>query len=449
MNRIGRVIVVMIEHAIRAGRGGISVVVVLSLLALNTGCGSTPGSDTVCDANSCVSVSRFSNNIAKELNGNAVGYVFYVGTQPGMFAGQARTAADPPSEPMFPDLSINIASVSKVLTAVGVLQSLAEIGKTTDTALDKMIDTPIKAYLYPDWVQGNPPPPNIDTITFRDLLTHRSGISPPGGPDPCGGNNTTYPVLKQIVTSGKMVHNSPPSYSNCNFAIFREMLPIMEKYQYLPPCQNNSNPCIDNSKARAERSANYYIDIMNKHVFQPLATSRGALACKPPTPGTTQPPMLGYQFPAGSANGTDFGDWTLSCGGGGWQLTPANLRDVITDLATGNKLLTDPEKKQMFQYSLGWDNVVRGGSNSDCPGSYPCKNGSLPWSGVVWSYAGIFKCSVPVVAIVNSQINWVAAYNALGVPTNSGNDIIDVIAQAYAKAITKDKPPPTAPTCPA
>jgi len=72
---------------------------------------------------------------------------------------------------------------------------------------------------------------------------------------------------------------------------------------------------------------------------------------------------------------------------------------------------------------LGWDNAVR----TDCPNPYPCKNGSLfttTSAGQViriWAYLGIFKCNVPVVAIVNS-------------PLPAGNDIIPLIATAYRAA---------------
>jgi len=56
------------------------------------------------------------------------------------------------------DLLTNVASLSKLLTTIGVLQSLAKNGLT--------IDSKIFPYLYPDWVEGK----NIDTITFRRIL---------------------------------------------------------------------------------------------------------------------------------------------------------------------------------------------------------------------------------------------------------------------------------------
>ena len=56
----------------------------------------------------------------------------------------------------------------------------------------------------------------------------------------------------------------------------------------------------------------------------------------------------------------------------------------------------------MFAGCLGWDCSVR----SDCPDPYVCKNGHLSnGNGIsLWTYAGIFKCDVPVVVFVNSAI---------------------------------------------
>ena len=85
---------------------------------------------------------------------------------------------------MLPDLATNVASLSKVLTTIGVLQSLLNHNLT--------IDSTILPYLYPDWTKG----PNIDTMTFRDLLTHKSGF------DVCSGNAVTYADVKKQIAKG-------------------------------------------------------------------------------------------------------------------------------------------------------------------------------------------------------------------------------------------------------
>ena len=121
--------------------------------------------DTVCDGTGCISLKKFSENIDSELQGKVVGYVSMIGSTPIISTyGQARTAANPPATAMGTSIPSNIASLSKVLTTVSVLQWLASHNLT--------VYAKISSYLPPDWTQG----PNIDTITFKDLLTYRAGF---------------------------------------------------------------------------------------------------------------------------------------------------------------------------------------------------------------------------------------------------------------------------------
>jgi hypothetical protein len=369
-------------------------------------------SDVACDIHGCISISKFSQSISSLLANNVVGYISQVGSLPPVFAGWARTASDAPSwSPggiaMLPDLPINIASVSKILTTIAVLQSLARHGIS--------IDSSISPYIWPGWTHGQ----NIDTITFRDLLTHRSGFR-----NGCGGSNTTYAVLKQQIADGVALSDKQTaSYNNCNFAVFRELLPFMEGQVY--------NPFFSGPADRW--SANFYVNYMNQHVFAPVGIP--ARTCAPPP--NTYWNILSYPNPAGNAHGTDWGDWTLACGGGGWNLSEGDLARIINDVATGSTLLTAAERDQMFTANLGWDNSVRG----DCPSPNVCKNGNLNGTDNVWTYAGVFKCNVPVVAVVNSALP--APYqdtNSSGQPIPSQGDIVGLVNKAYSESSVAGTP---------
>jgi hypothetical protein len=378
------------------------------LVLLGAGPGVGFAADVACDPNGCISLGTLSANIRSTLHGRVVGFVSIVGGLPSIFEGQARTAADPPKTAMLPDLPMNVASVSKVLTTVAVLQSLGRQHLS--------LDTKIWPYLYRDWKRGA----NIDTITFRMLLSHAAGFRAD-----CGGSNTTYAVLKSLIANGvkksDMVDakgHPVHSYNNCNFAIFREMLPQMEHYPIVAP----------NDTLRAIQSAAFYLGYMNQHVFRPVGLPERA--CKAPKnandiPGYRFPAIMSYPNPPGSAHGNDWGDWTLACGGGGWVLSAGDLFDVIKDLANGSALLTKAEKAQLMTPApncIGWDCSVR----SDCPDPSLCKNGSLEDGNVkLYTYAGILKCNVPVVVFVNS---------VLPEPYESGNDIIGLVNDAQTKA---------------
>ena len=76
---------------------------------------------------------------------------------------------------------------------------------------------------------------------------------------------------------------------------------------------------------------------------------------------------------------------------------------VINDLATGNILLTDLQKRLMASDCLGWDCAV----GKECPAGNVCKKGDLyqtPPGAIFWTYAGIFNCDVPVIVYVNSAL---------------------------------------------
>jgi Beta-lactamase len=356
----------------------------------------TPADITACDSSGCISEAKLSEGICGTLKDHVVGYSCEVGGMRPGFGGLARTSANPPSRPMTPDLVTDIASVSKTITATAILQLLAKDGLTIDTKISK--------YIYPDWHQGS----NVSLITFKELLTHSAGFSQL--PNGACGNDITYSALKTIVDNGVTASNiGEPMYGNCNFALLRELMPALLGQ----PLTN-----VPDGDERAKASSAMYISYVNAHVLQPVNVPPSS--CTPPTGNNG---ILSYTNPAGSTNGDAWGDWSLMCGSGGWVLSGDEIFRVINDLATGNTLLSSTERKMMFTDCLGWDCAVR----PDCPNPYVCKNGDLKNdAGInVWTYAGILKCNVPVVVVVNSP---------LPEPYESNGDIIDVVANALKAA---------------
>ena len=351
----------------------------------------TPSDVVSCDDKGCISQAKLVQNICVALAGNVEGYACEVGAMAPGYGGNARRAVDGELA-MAPHVVTNIASVSKTITAVAVMKMLAGKGLS--------VDNKISPYIYSDWSQGS----SIGTLTFRHLLTHTSGLAQAGN---CG-NDITYSLLKSMVATGVTAANiGKASYGNCNFALMRELMLALSGASLQP----------DGSQ-RASQSASAYIAYVNAQVLQPVGVSPGA--CKPPS-GNGH--LLSYSDSTGNQAGTDWGDWTLSCGGGGWVLSTNDMFRVMNDIATGNTLLTTAQRKQMIQGNLGWDSAVR----SDCPDPNVCKNGSLiDGSGHrVWTYAGVLKCDVPVVVTVNSP---------LPSPFETGSDIIGLVNSALSKS---------------
>ena len=179
------------------------------------GCSGGPAAGSagrVCTASACVSLSLLAHSIDNQLKGIAVGYVALVGRSHVVASGLARKAADPPKLAMGPDVMVNVASVGKMFTTIAVLKSLARRHLS--------IDSRIWPFLPPDWVKG----PGIDTITFRELLTHRAGFRLDSGLVFATDNA----AKEQIRHGVRLADKQEPSYNNINFTIFRDLLPFME-----------------------------------------------------------------------------------------------------------------------------------------------------------------------------------------------------------------------------
>lgn len=358
-----------------------------------------------CDASGCISQAQLARNICDTLKKTVVGYACLVGQVRPAYGGLARKAVDTELD-MAPHVPINVASVSKTITAVAVMKML------TDKGLN--VDNRISPYIYADWTQG----PNVSTLSFRDLLTHSTGFSQADA-GACG-NNVNYAGLKAIVAAGvDSKQTRVRQYGNCNFALVRELMLVL----------SGATPK-SNETQRAQQSADAYVDYVRRHVLQPVGVSSGR-QCKPPA---GEPVAMSYAGTSGNAAGNDWGDWTLLCGGGGWVLSATDLHRVFHDIAVGDRVLASWQRQQLFLGQLGWDSALR----SDCPNPGVCKNGGLgpTTNGLLLStYAGIHKCNVSVVVVANSP---------LPPPYPTQGDIIGLVADALKGAAV----PGTARSCP-
>jgi hypothetical protein len=171
-----------------------------------------------------------------------------------------------------------------MLKTFAVLQSL----KNNNISLD----SPIYSYLYSDWqsLAGVGIAPNLlgPQVTFRDFLTHRSGWAADNNGGGCGGPSTSYAILKakiQLTTTPQPQGSNAQAgqYTNCNFAIFRELLPQMEG--------TNINSIADDNK-RALASAQFYNEYVNTNV-RIAAGIPGMWSCTPVSEPST---AINYQI---------------------------------------------------------------------------------------------------------------------------------------------------------
>ena len=304
--------------------------------------------EKVGDAKGSVAIADVYNNIAARLDGKVVGYACTVGSASiGAFShGQARTPVNAPAKLFLPSTKIPVASVSKVVTTLAGIRVLAK----HNISLDSSIGT----HLPSDWKLD----PYVASITFRELLSHRSGIKD------YGNNPQDYAILKTFFTQtvdptkntpcqGANVVNpanpinpndKSPCYSNYNFSIFRVLLPWIDGF-------------VDDPANRAAKLAAAYIKIVQSNVFEPVGAP--GVDAKPPATGPQASGYaFSYQFP-GTASGYDWGDDTLGVGAAGWYLAIDDIAKVLYSLNKNDgRILTSAQLADMQTTPLGWDALV-------------------------------------------------------------------------------------------
>lgn len=321
-------------------------------------------------------IEKFAAKFEEKLKNKSVGYQFYItaaGLTPiGRAGGSARRAPDPNPRPMTVDDRINIASVSKTITAAAVLKLLTE--KSIN------VDTPVYTYLPEGWKLGA----NVKTITFRNLLQHSSGIR-------CT-TDVDYAGLKKCIADGVSLDNKRAIvYNNSNFGFFRLIIPALEGFK--------SDVATDERLALAY-SRQYMLYVV-RNIFR--AAGMGGIECKP----AAKDPTLSYQFPEPKIAGTEFGDTSNVCGSQGWNMSSKQLATFMDVLFNTERILPAAVSQQMRDERLGLfrDRQTNPAVFShEHTGHYPGRNGDQPWNpGELNSMIINFANGVNLAVIVNSQ----------------------------------------------
>lgn len=301
-----------------------------------------------------VDLTNFRNSVRDNLGGFVVGYAGIVGSTtaaPVPFTGgHAITSANGQQTNYATSTRSALASVSKFLTALAAVQLLDPPQPGTASAgqnhLGANLDTPIaQGGLPKDW--------NIRTdaqhITYRDVLTHRSGIAPSGS---TGEPGQDYFSLKAYMTQNK-VKLQPPvapnrtAYSNVGFALFRLMLPK------LAGLVDDDLSVPEEGRARGYAAA--YERIIRNSVFKAV----NVVGPGTETPSTA-PHAFAYNYP-GTAPGYDWSHWKypgqvwtgqgipLWAGAGGWWVAVDEFRPVLDSLARGDGKIVSTSQWQHMQ----------------------------------------------------------------------------------------------------
>ncbi len=248
---------------------------------------------------------------------------FYTSDANGWALNPADNAASGIGVEMTPTTRMNIASITKPLTGTAVMKMLYDDPNIS-------MDSKIAPYLPSHWDII----PTLEGLTFRQCLTHTTGIAASG---------TGIASLKETWTNGGIFIQGDYFYSNENFAIFRLVLPYIF---YSDEMQEVENDFPGNDDKINEAASAYYVEIINDLVLAKAGIDYAD--CKP----TTDAPRL-YNFPNGNLSGVDPGDWTLSCGGGGWNLSSFELLAYMSYFSNSESIVPASIRQKMWDESIG------------------------------------------------------------------------------------------------
>lgn len=398
----------------------------------------TTGPNTpICDNAQCLRVCKMTKNVRAELDGNVVGYSLFVGQYPKYDAyGDARTSTD--GQKYFTSKTkVTVASVSKLVTAIGAIRILDKYGVKLNDAIGK--------YLPSDWTVSD----YVKNLTFAQLLSQRSGVMDYGNVandyqtlknffsqsvskttttscDPTDSNNN---FIK--VTSGQGINPNNPNgagmpynfcYSNFNFSIFRILLPKVAKY-----------PEEADLSKRPQVLADQYIKLIQENEFDLVGQKN--VSCAPPA---QMPDASNYAYAylaPGTKKGYDWGDNSLTCGAAGWYLSAEDITKVMLSISSKDgKIFTVSPKTDQFevmrQLGLGLD--VTGETEMEKNGGWGanCDSKGKNCATISTSVAVFGPVKGPrVVAILFLNSNIAGG-------TSSGGGAQGVLEKAYKNALT-------------
>lgn len=279
-------------------------------------------------------IDRLVRILDDSLKGRDFGYSFVVmqrGVRVGAGQGglQARAIEASGAISVSTDSRMQIASMTKTLTAAAFLRLAAEKGIATT---DKIVD-----YLPGNWEKGE----NFDKITFRDLLRHRSGIT--GSGDFCRNgafSENNWTGLKSIAAKGIGQQYGNYCYQNANFGLFRILIPAMLGYVF------TGNDDTDN-----QETMQLYEGYMRTGLLE-----RAGVMAWPILANATERPTYGYDFPYTEGTyGFNPGSFDAHAGGYGIYLSAhAAGRLYAALMGDGNfNVLTQAQKDTLLTKDFG------------------------------------------------------------------------------------------------
>ncbi len=301
----------------------------------------------------------FERNLRAALDRRTVGYAYSIGKdgkldrQAGV--GSARVAPDNPVTPQSATKAMTVASISKPVTAAATLRLLEQKKISVDSA--------IGPWLPAAWKRGA----GVDGITFRELMTHRSGLlqnyqtatGTTGGVSTGSWGNIRIAVGQKLGSKGY-------KYANMNFSIFRIMVPKIA-YGF------DLSPLYDAPPANVTAAQIDYLTgvVFLGHLKPVLALAKAPVNCSNTDPNPTRL----YAFPTNGQAGWGPVDYTTGCGGYGYHMSANGITSFISHVRYTTALVSAAARSLMVDGQLGLK-------------AYQGDYGTYHGHGAVWAQSG-------------------------------------------------------------
>lgn len=225
------------------------------------------------------------------------------------------------------DTRMHVASVSKFITAVAMYKLLDTKGISVDA---KIIN-----YLPTYWAKG----PKINQISFRNLLTHTSGIEVPG-------SATNFATMKSEIAAGVAAVGGY-QYENTNFGLCRILISVING-----DIDKNANFGGLNDTTWDLITINAYRNYVQAKVLTPAGVASAGFT----TPASNN--AFAYRFPHLNLGGWDSGNLSSVSGGAGWRLSVNEVLKVMDHVRRKNTILTVAKAQLLLDSGLGIDRII-------------------------------------------------------------------------------------------
>jgi D-alanyl-D-alanine carboxypeptidase len=287
-----------------------------------------------------VNLNTFANNLKMRLDGKTTGYSYAIYEYDTLKKSGAGGYAVVASVPQSPDRRMTTMSMSKTITATAVMKALELMNERTRRfGRTFSINSKIAPFLPSDWTLG----PHVSEMTFKDLLTHTSGLREVAN-DP-----GSYEGLRQAIANGATNANFHKYfYANDNFNLFRVIIPYML----------NGRTAVEKLSSIEARTSGLYISFVKQQVLGAVGLSGVSIA---PSGPQEEIRYYNFHFPQHYVLDDSYDFASRHVGAGFWFMSAKEFGKFIAGLRSG-KIVSAATFKLMTDNNLGMygENSIHG-----------------------------------------------------------------------------------------